>query len=129
MISLTEFKKILEQSNATKEQKEKVMESVTPLFDLNEYLKKKLSLSDEGVDAVMKIYFQENQKTFLEQLSKHCDAAEDVEDDKLKEATLISLAYAPIMRSFCEKHDYHKIDEVVESFTNFFAMFCHQVAK
>lgn len=112
MIKKNEFEILLQSAGATDEEKKEWHSIFDVCAEFQIYIQTKLDISEEASEALVSIFIEQNKGDLQKEY-------EVIPLDCSGDALLMALVTpgVKIMRKFCEKYEYPKVDAFVEAFT------------
>lgn len=104
MINLDQFKTALDKKDLTTEQKKQLTDLITPFFDFKEFMMNKLSITEEQLEEMSKVY---SEKRFLE-FTDHFSKIMSDPDSKISPIQESIVITAKIYGDFGKEHGYEK---------------------
>jgi len=111
MIEYSKFLETLESQDITSEQKEEMLKLVKPLYDFDDYMKKKLNISSEEIDKLSEAYSKERMLECQDKILE-MKVSEDSETSPIQETIKLT---AKIFGDFAKLHEYDKCEELEKS--------------
>lgn len=116
MITLEQFTEILDKQELTDEQRQQMIDLISPFFDFNSYMREKLNKTEKEVEQLAKEYSEKRMSEFTEHLN---EVMKDKEKSVIHESILLT---AKVYGDFAREHGYDKCEALEVSLATYLEM-------